>query len=154
MVFIKLSYLKNLTSTRLQCSCYRVFQMMFVQQKNVFSYLVNMIVVYYFWLYHPSRNSLQLKPHLFLHHINHQCVQSFQAPWFQTFLDRQISFPFCVPVCFFSCVQSYWSINPLIHSAAYSDGKCFPWDMFPESLFSQPPYIHSSQDCLYHLKIW
>ena len=40
----------------------------------------------------------------FLHHINHQCVQSFRAPWFQTFVDRQISLPFCSPERFFSWV--------------------------------------------------
>ena len=54
----------------------------------------------------------------------------------QTFLNRQISHPYCAIECFFSCVECKWSVNPLIHRTASLGGKFFLWDMFLESLFS------------------
>ena len=112
--------------------------------KNLVLTLGNFDLRVYFWLYHHSTNSLQLKRHSFLHHINHRYEQSFLVHWFQTFLDRQIPVLFCAIECFSSCFETFQSVNSLIHSAAFWDDKFFPCGMFLELVFFQPLYIHSS----------
>ena len=47
------------------------------------------------------------------------------SPFFASYKSPIFLF-FCSRECFFSYVQSYWSVNLLIHSAASLHSKCFP----------------------------